>query len=254
MPGPALSKRTREKHLHNHQHGHHHHDYHVTKVHSRLHDDVERAIDDAVTVTIDGNIVTWKNKYAGQMDKEEQTQADTRPHVVGDMVTATLDGNIVSWTNQYAGPSGTMPTQDAQVKSVPAESDVPQATTIAGQVHNPPLSPTEASIKAIAKTSAMLSTHTPVNLAIKASSMLVAQASKASAYFGNKASPMTSVKASFKDLAKPTVKSSAKASSTAAIGAPSGSWGRQAYYNAAQGHAEGLTFLNHYGNANDLPG
>lgn len=211
-------------------------------------------MDDPVTAIIDGKTMTWENKYAGPVDKEEQAPSDTRPHGVGGMVTATLDGQIVSWTNQYTGPSATMPTQDVQVNSVPPEINASQATTVLDQVQKPTPSSTEAPIKAVAKTSAIVSTNSPVNLAAKASSMLFAQASKASAYFGNKASSMTPVQASFEDLAEPTAKSSAKESSTAAISAPSGSWGRQAYYNAAQGHAEGLMFLNHYGNANDLPG
>ena len=208
-------------------------------------------MDDPVTAIIDGKTMTWENKFAGPVDKGEQAPADDRPHDVGEMVTATIDGQIVSWTNQYTGPSATTPTQDAQVNSAPPESNASQATTVLDQVQNPISSSTEASIKAAAKTSAIVSTPSTINLAVKASSMLLAQASKVSAYFGKKASPVAT---SFENLAKPTAKASAKASSTAAIGAPSGSWGRRAYYNAAQGHAEGLMFLNHYGNANDLPG
>lgn len=34
----------------------------------------------------------------------------------------------------------------------------------------------------------------------------------------------------------------------------SGSWARQAYFNAASGTAEGLTFLNHFGGADGIPG
>ena len=36
--------------------------------------------------------------------------------------------------------------------------------------------------------------------------------------------------------------------------ANSGSWARQAYYNAADGTSQGITFLNHFGGANGVPG
>lgn len=33
-----------------------------------------------------------------------------------------------------------------------------------------------------------------------------------------------------------------------------GYWARQAYYNAADGTSQGITFLNHFGGANGVPG
>ena len=47
-----------------------------------------------------------------------------------------------------------------------------------------------------------------------------------------------------------TAASSAMASSEAS----SGSWARQAYYNAADGTSQGITFLNHFGGVNGVPG
>ena len=47
-----------------------------------------------------------------------------------------------------------------------------------------------------------------------------------------------------------TVASSAMASSETS----SGYWARQAYYNAADGTSQGITFLNHFGGANGVPG
>lgn len=37
-------------------------------------------------------------------------------------------------------------------------------------------------------------------------------------------------------------------------GATSGSWTRQAYYDAAEGTTDGLTFLNHFGGTKGIPG
>jgi hypothetical protein len=45
---------------------------------------------------------------------------------VGDIVTATIDGQVVSWTNQYAGP-GTAPTTVAGAGS-PADRVAPPAS------------------------------------------------------------------------------------------------------------------------------
>ena len=45
------------------------------------------------------------------------------------------------------------------------------------------------------------------------------------------------------------------ASSAMASSEPStGNWARQAYYNAADGTSQGITFLNHFGGANGVPG
>lgn len=41
---------------------------------------------------------------------------------------------------------------------------------------------------------------------------------------------------------------------TASSPASSGTWTRQAYYNAEDGIAQGLTFLNHFGGAKGIPG
>lgn len=88
---------------------------------------------------------------------------------VGDWVTATIDGQVVSWQNQYAGgPAPTSPTGAAAPAANPATGN--QA--------------------------------------------------------GNAASPAAPA---------PTVN----------LG--SGTWGRQAYYNAASGVADGLVFLNNMG-------
>ena len=46
----------------------------------------------------------------------------------------------------------------------------------------------------------------------------------------------------------------AASSTMASSEASSGYWARQAYYNAADGTSQGITFLNHFGGANGVPG
>lgn len=47
---------------------------------------------------------------------------------------------------------------------------------------------------------------------------------------------------------------SAGTTPSTAQGSTSGNWVRQAYYNAESGTAEGITFLNHFGGADGIPG
>ena len=206
----------------------------MEKAQGKAHKEVKRTVGDAVTATINGQTVTWMNKYPGPMDKEAAGNADNVPHGVGDMVTATIDGQIVSWMNEYTGPAVASST-NALVKTTPSTF-----STVLGS--------------------------NPANLVGKASSILSAQVSKASAYIGGKASSVTAAKSSWRlsplsTMHAPSAASSTAASSTSAVrtsssgtSVPSGSWGRQAYYNAAQEKAEGLVFLNHFGTTNALPG
>ncbi|KAL8669031.1 MAG: hypothetical protein Q9168_006364 [Polycauliona sp. 1 TL-2023] len=111
---------------------------------------------------------------------------------VGDMVVATIDGQVVSWANNYAGPGAGPNTAAAQ----PA----PEAqTTLA--------------------TSFGTSSQVPSTTATPASSGSI--------------NPL------------PLPESS---------GDSSGQWARQAYYNADTGSSDGLTFLNHFGGTNGMPG
>lgn len=229
-----------------------------------LHTNPERAVDDPVTATINGETVTWANKYKGSKDTNANNHGDTGPDGVGEMVTATINDQIVHWTNDYAGPSAATSAQQTSIRTASNEIYTSQATTAAHHIQDL-TSSTEAFANSVAKTPSTVPTNSLVNIASKASSILSAKASQAAAYFGNKAAPKTQAKplpqtpakATSKAPAKSSSKSSSKASSsTSAVStsAPSGSWGRQAYYNAAQGHVEGLVFLNHFGNANALPG
>jgi Putative TOS1-like glycosyl hydrolase (DUF2401) len=49
---------------------------------------------------------------------------------VGDMVTATIDGQVVSWTNSYAGPS-TAPTPAAELESPADQVAAPVSSYVA---------------------------------------------------------------------------------------------------------------------------
>lgn len=51
-----------------------------------------------------------------------------------------------------------------------------------------------------------------------------------------------------------TTSTSSSSSSTSTAPASNGGWARQAYFNAASGTAEGLTFLNHFGAMDGIPG
>lgn len=95
---------------------------------------------------------------------------------VGDWVTATINGNVVSWINEYAGVPTSSPTTSAS-----------------------------SSILLASSTSALTTTTPSATL------------------------PSPSA------LAAP------------ALNAGAGNWGRQAYYNAANGTADGLVFLNNMG-------
>ncbi len=70
------------------------------------------------------------------------------------------------------------------------------------------------------------------------------------------ASTLSSSTAPTPHSSSPSATSSRKAVSTSALvdASPStGRWARQAYYNAGEGVSEGLTFLNHFGQADSIP-
>lgn len=195
---------------------------------------MERAVGDPVTATIDNKVVTWVNRYAVNDNKEVQGDDG---HDVGLMVTATINGQIVSWVNQYRGPEATTALQDSG-STAASDLGISQATSVA---------------PAVQRVASILTSNAPVNLAAKTSTMHSAEAS-VHADNKNLASPdivaqsSSGLAKSSSKLAQPSNKTLPKTS------APSNSWGRQAYYNAGKAHAEGLVFLNHFGNANALPG
>ncbi|KAL9103223.1 MAG: hypothetical protein Q9163_001710 [Psora crenata] len=75
--------------------------------------------------------------------------------------------------------------------------------------------------------------------------------------YGNvDAEPTTSSKLANGDLGSsyPTATTSSFSPAGTGPGTDSGSWNRQAYYNADEGTSEGLMFLNHFGGTNGIPG
>lgn len=66
----------------------------------------------------------------------------------------------------------------------------------------------------------------------------------------------TSSKSSMTSTVNNVKTSAASSSAPAAAKTNSGAsnWGRQAYYNAGEGVSKGFTFLNHFGEADSIPG
>ena len=128
----------------------------------------------------------------GEVKGVEESQLSKR--AVGDLVSATIDGQLVSWTNVYAGP---------------------------GVATNAPV------LGAVDDTSASTS--------------------------GTDATEGTDETSRSSTLSSTTTASTSSSSASAAP-ATSGGWARQAYFNAASGTAEGVTFLNHFGGTDDIPG
>lgn len=134
----------------------------------------------------------YLHDHHGKVKQVDESQLLER--AVGDLVSATIDGQLVSWTNEYAGPG------------------VATAAPVAEAVDN---------VNASALSTDMTD-----------DADLTSQSSTLSS----------------------TTITSASSSSTSTAAAHSQGWTRQAYFNAASGTAEGLTFLNHFGGTNGIPG
>ena len=113
---------------------------------------------------------------------------------VGDLVSATIDGQLVSWTNVYAGPG------------------VATDTPVLGAIDDTTASSSETDTTEDTDTTSQGSTSSP------------------------------------------TTTTSILSSSSSTATATTQGWTRQAYFNAASGAAEGLTFLNHFGGTDGIPG
>ena len=134
----------------------------------------------------------YLHDHHGKVRPVDESQLLER--AVGDLVSATIDGQLVSWTNEYAGPG------------------VATAAPVAEAVDD---------VNASA-----LSTD------------------------ATKTVDLTSQSSALSSTAIISISSSITSTATA----KSQSWTRQAYFNAATGTAEGLTFLNHFGGTNGIPG
>ena len=134
----------------------------------------------------------YLHDHHGRVRQVDESQLLER--AVGDLISATIDGQLVSWTNEYAGPGVATAAPGAEavddVNASALSTDMTDDVDMISQ--RPTLSSTT-----IASTSS---------------------------------------------------------SSTLAATAKSQNWTRQAYFNAASGTAEGLTFLNHFGGTNGIPG
>lgn len=179
----------------------------------------QRAVGDLVSATIDGQLVSWKNVYAGPGSVTDAP--------VGDVVSATIDGQIVSWTNTYAGPAVTT---DAPVLEAVSETSA---------------STSEIDTTEYADVTSQSSISSPTTTTVTSSSTSSILPAAGGGYAD--LNPQSSTSSSTTNIVTST-----SISSTAP--AASGGWARQAYFNAASGTVESLTFLNHFGGEDGIPG
>ena len=153
---------------------------------------------------------SYLHAHHGQVKENDKRVIEKRS--VGQLISATIDGQVVSWTNEYAGPgvSTSLPS--------PMAISPDEATASASEISTRETSPEEV----VTSLSTILQTMTV-----------------------------------FPEVSTPTpTPSQTSSNSTEAVPQPasSGAWTRQAYYDAASGTAQGLTFLNHYGGTDGIPG
>lgn len=157
----------------------------------------------------------------------EQLHKPKGKRAVGDIVTATIDGQIVHWTNSYAGPGAT---QGEAVNPSIGDGNASQPTSA---IVNPsPQGPTSGEMPAGNPPSSDLSTG--------------AEMSSTSTLTRTTA---LSLSTSTSTISHSTALTMAKETSVSS----SGGWARQAYYNSGEAVSQGLTFLNHFGQADSIP-
>jgi len=96
-----------------------------------------------------------------------------------------------------------------------------------------------------------VATNTPSPVAVNNDEAVTSTPDTTSQTYGQSVTPVPTAAAPEKVALPPAAASSNPTTSSSASG---GSWSRQAYYNAEAGTAQGLTFLNHFGGANGIPG
>ncbi|EXJ86941.1 hypothetical protein A1O3_03895 [Capronia epimyces CBS 606.96] len=173
------------RHAHNHLH---HRDDRETRAvkdeHVEDHVEDKRGVGDWVTAVINGQTVSWVNKWSGVAATSSPTAASpVASSVAEEWVTAVINGKTVSWVNKWSGVAAT----SASAAAAPAASSSEASSSIA--------------------------------------SYSIASSSDASS----------------------SAAASSAAAPVASMNAGAGEWGRQAYYNAEQGVADGLVFLNYHG-------
>jgi hypothetical protein len=151
------------------------------------------------------------------------------------MVSATIDGQVVSWTNVYAG-LGVSTGLPAPVTALEYDANESSADATAYESYEEVVT----ILTTITLSGAMGSTTAVSDVVISTEVALNVVPS----------SVMTS------SVVASSVETPSVAASSLMASAPasSGSWTRQAYYNAADGTSQGITFLNHFGGENGVPG
>ena len=149
---------------------------------------------------------------------------------VSQMVSGTIDGQVVSWTNVYAGPgvSTGLPAPDA-AQEYDVNESTPDATAYDSYVQ-------------------VVTVLTTVTLSAASGSTTAVSDVVVSSLVASSVVPSNAVASSVE------ASTAAASSSVALAPASSGSWTRQVYYNAADGTVQGITFLNHFGGVNRVPG
>ncbi|EXJ88139.1 hypothetical protein A1O1_05067 [Capronia coronata CBS 617.96] len=163
-------------------------------------------------------------------DVEEEHVEEKRG--VGDWVTAVINGQTVSWINEWSGVAAT---------SAPT-ADTPSPTTTTATA---PASAADDWVTAVinGQTVSWINEWSGV-AATSAPAADTPSASSPAATFLAAASSAAASSVAASSAATYRVAAAAPAAS---MNAGTGEWGRQAYYNAEQGVADGLVFLNHHG-------
>lgn len=174
----------------------------------------------------------------------EQTQeAENEKRAPADMVVATIDGQVVSWTNNWSGEAAT--TSAAATSS--AADDIVVATidgVVVSWTNN--WSGESSTAAAATTTTAAAATTLATSTAAATTSSVVESSSAYEAV--NRIATSTSSSSSTAEASSTSSSSTSSSSSAAATQtSSSGSWTRQAYYNAESGTADGVVFLNHMG-------
>ena len=160
----------------------------------------------------------------------QQQREALAKRAVGDTVIATIDGQRVSWINSYSGPPAPAP------ESFPTPNEAENVvfeTVIATSfvtVLGPCLATSEGSTSQYTETSAPQHIEASTSRHTEASTLQHTEA------------PTSTIAVS---VPLPTDND---------IHATTGSWIREAYYDAGSGHSKGFTFLNHHGDTHGASG
>ena len=154
------------------------------------------------------------HQYLHNRQVQEINERKIEKRSVGQLIAATIDGQVDSWINSYSGPAVVA---SSMLSPVGAQLDEVNVS---------------ASDRSTSKTGTIevTSSLSPITRKTSLATTKVTTTSP-----GHLSKPTSSIK-------------------TGHGPATDQGWTRQAYYDAASGTAEGITFLNHYGGTDGIPG